>query len=131
MVISALIKSSVNPIQSSDIIANIHETRGKTGSQTPTKMTNKSYSNQKKSLDLCFDQYLIFLQVSSFGTGRVWAANCSFKAFFNQEFHILLQALEGKQTDKQTQHWPSATTSQSVTAEKKKRQGKQTDHAPE
>lgn len=39
MVISALIKSSANPIQSSDIITNIHDTRGNTGSQTPTKMT--------------------------------------------------------------------------------------------
>lgn len=47
-----------------------------------------------------FHQYLIFLQVSSFGTGGVWTANCSFKAFFNQEFHILLQALRKKQTDK-------------------------------
>lgn len=47
-----------------------------------------------------FYQYLIFLQVSSFGTGRVWTANCSFKAFFDQEFHILLQALREKKTDR-------------------------------
>lgn len=37
--------------------------------------------------------YLVFLQMSSFGTGRVRTANCSFKAFFNQELHVLLQAL--------------------------------------
>lgn len=45
------------------------------------------------------ETHLIFLQVSSFRTGRVRTANCSFKAIFNQEFHILLQALR-KKTDK-------------------------------
>lgn len=42
------------------------------------------------------ETHLIFLQVSSFRTGRVRTANCSFKAIFNQEFHILLQALRKK-----------------------------------
>lgn len=47
------------------------------------------------------ETHLIFLQVSSFRTGRVRTANCSFKAIFNQEFHILLQALRKKnKTDK-------------------------------
>lgn len=46
------------------------------------------------------ETHLIFLQVSSFRTGRVRTANCSFKAIFNQEFHILLQALREKKTDK-------------------------------
>lgn len=48
------------------------------------------------------ETHLIFLQVSSFRTGRVRTANCSFKAIFNQEFHILLQALrkKKKKTDK-------------------------------
>lgn len=55
----------------------------------------------KVKLNFSLDQYLIFLQVSSFRAGRVWTANCSFKAFFNQEFHILLQALrEKRQSDK-------------------------------
>lgn len=47
------------------------------------------------------ETHLIFLQMSSFRTGRVRTANCSFKAIFNQEFHILLQALrKKKKTDK-------------------------------
>lgn len=40
--------------------------------------------------------YLVLLKMSSFWTGRIWTANCSFKALFDQEFHILLQALEGE-----------------------------------
>lgn len=53
-------------------------------------------------------QYLIFQQVSSFGTGRVWTANCSFKALFNQKLHILLQALKKKKKQTDRQHWPSS-----------------------
>lgn len=36
--------------------------------------------------------------MSSFGAGRIGAANRSFKAFFNQELHILFQALCAEDT---------------------------------
>lgn len=60
------------------------------------------YQNRKsaglaiKSSHSALDIHLIFLQASSFGAGRVWAANGSLQAFFDQKLHILLQALRDK-----------------------------------
>lgn len=48
--------------------------------------------------------YLVLLKMSSFWTGRIWTANCSFKALFDQEFYILLQALKRGSYESKEKH---------------------------
>ncbi len=101
-------KSSLIPTRSQDILNIIRDVYEPEEQQGKFQILASSHHlegeyiswQSKEKSDFFFDQYLIFLQVSSFGAGRVWTADCSFKAFFNQEFHVLLQALRGK--DRQT-----------------------------
>lgn len=65
-------------------------------SDTLEKYTILMYFNGKN--------YLVLLKMSSFWTGRIWTANCSFKALFDQEFYILLQALKRGSYESKEKH---------------------------